>query len=74
MEGLSGTAHCLVGLASSSRFAEQDALKRSRHFIASFFAVDALDESFSAGRFSAVHTAPPGKIIRPRAKMHETVI
>ena len=31
-------------------FAEQDTLDGSRHSVASFFPVDALDESFGAGR------------------------
>ena len=49
-------------------FAEQDALNGIRHFVASFFPIDALDESFGAGGLSVVHTAPPGKIIRPRPR------
>ena len=42
-------------------FAEQDALDGIRHSVASFFPIDALDESFGAGGLSVVHTAPPGK-------------
>ena len=49
-------------------FAEQDALDGIRHSVASFFPIDALDESFGAGGLSVVHTAPPGEIIRPRPR------
>ena len=38
------------GFSFASWFSEQDTLDGIRHFAASFFPVDALDESFGAGR------------------------
>ena len=63
--------YTLAGFAFGGGLAEQDTLDGSRHFIASFFAVDALDEGFGAGRFSVVHKAS-GEIIRYGAKTQET--
>jgi hypothetical protein len=63
--------YTLVGFAFGRGLAEQDTLDDSRHLIASFFAVDALDKGFGAGRFSVVHEHS-GEIIRSRAKTHET--
>ena len=60
--------HYLAGLASSRGFAEQDALEGWRHFMASFFAIDALDRSFGADRLAAAHKAPPGKSYAPGAR------
>ena len=53
--------YTLAGFAFGRGLAEQDTLDDSGHFIASFVAVDALDEGFGAGRFSVVHKAPPGR-------------
>jgi hypothetical protein len=53
--------HTLVGFAFVRSLAQQDALDGLRHFVASFFPRDAIDEGFGAGRLSAVHKAPPGK-------------
>ena len=60
--------YTLAGFAFGCGLAEQETLDDSRHFIASFFAVDALDEGFGAGRFSAVHKAPPGRSYAPEPR------
>ena len=62
----------LVGFAFARSLVQQNALDGWRHLATSFLPVDALDGSFGAGRLSAVHKAPPGKIIRPEPKTHET--
>jgi hypothetical protein len=49
----------LVGLGFNRVLAQKDALDEPRHFVASFFPIDALDEAFSVDRLSAVHKAPP---------------
>jgi len=72
LTSLLGTVCCLAGFAFGCGLAEQDALNGWRHVATGFFPVDALDGSFSAGRLSVVHEAPPRKIIRPRSQTHET--
>jgi hypothetical protein len=59
-----------VGLGFSRGLAEQNALDEPRHFVSSFFPVDALDEGFNSGRLSVVHKAPPGTSYARGARTH----